>query len=169
MVNMIVAIGKGRALGVKNDLLWRISDDLKRFRMLTTGHPIVMGRKTFESIVGMSGKLLPNRIHIVITRDPAFTPRLNLGGEIEKVIVSHSLEAALAKAKEFDQEVFVIGGAQIYEQALPVTDRLYLTLIDDEKPADVYFPPYEHLFSKMTYHEDREQGDLTYKWVTLEK
>jgi dihydrofolate reductase len=167
MVNMIVAIGNGRALGVKNDLLWRISDDLKRFRSLTTGHPIIMGRKTFDSIVGISGKLLPNRAHIVITRDPAFAPRLNLGAE--QVIVTHSLEEALAKAKELDQEVFVIGGAQIYEQALPITDRLYLTLIDDEKPADVYFPPYEHLFTKKTFEEEREQEGLKYKWVTFER
>ena len=157
MISAIAAIGHNRVLGKNNELLWRIPDDLKRFKNLTTGHVIVMGRKTFESI----GKPLPNRSNIVITRDASW--------QHEGVLVAHSVEDALVKAKELDAEIFIIGGAQIYEQALPFTERLYLTLIDDSKEGDVYFPPYETLFTKIIGHEDREHKGLKYKWVDLEK
>jgi dihydrofolate reductase len=157
MVSIIAAIGTGRTLGKSNDLLWRIPDDLKRFRTLTTGHPLVMGRKTFESI----GKPLPNRTSIVVTRDPAW--------QHEGVLTAGSIEEAIEKARGLDHEVFVIGGGQIYEQALPFTDRLCLTLIDDTREADIYFPAYEETFTKVTFHEDREHEGLKYKWVDLER
>ena len=157
MVSMIAAIGNGRALGKNNDLLWRIPDDMKRFRALTTGHPIVMGRKTFESI----GKPLPNRTSIVITRDRNW--------QYEGVLTASSIEEALEKANALDSDVFVLGGGQIYEQALPFTDRLCLTLIDATKDADIYFPAYEDTFTKVTFHEDREHEGLKYKWVDLER
>ncbi len=157
MVSIIAAIGTGRTLGKSNDLLWRIPDDLKRFRVLTTGHPIVMGRKTFESI----GKPLPNRTSIVVTRDASW--------QHEGVVVASSIAEALEKAKALNSEVFVIGGGQIYEQALPFADRLHLTLIEATKDADIYFPPYEDTFTKVTFHEDREHEGLKYKWVDLER
>lgn len=147
-ISIIAATGKNRELGRGNGLLWRIPDDLKRFKQLTTGHPVIMGRKTFESI----GKPLPGRTNLVVSRS------------------SLSLEDALAQAKKLDaQEIFIIGGAQIYEQALPYAGRLYLTLIDDSKDADAYFPAYEHTFTKKISEEPREHGDLKYRWVTLEK
>lgn len=155
MVSMIAAIGTGRTLGKSNDLLWRIPEDMKRFKSLTTGHTIVMGRKTFDSI----GKPLPNRTNIVVTRDTAW--------QHEGVVVAGSIDEALAKAKETGGEVFVIGGGQIYEQALPFTDRLCLTLIDATKDADIFFPAYEDTFTKVMYHEDREHEGLKYKWVDL--
>jgi dihydrofolate reductase len=154
---MIAAIGEGRALGKNNDLLWRIPDDLKRFKTLTTGHVLVMGRKTFESI----GKPLPNRTSVVVTRDGNWSH--------EGVVVASSIKEALKKARAIDPEVFVIGGGQIYEQALPFTDRLCLTLIDATKEADIYFPEYEDIFTKVTFHEDREHEGLKYKWVDLER
>jgi len=157
MVSMIAAIGNGRALGKSNDLLWRIPDDLKRFKTLTTGHPIVMGRKTFESI----GKPLPNRTSIVITRDTSWSH--------EGVLTAASIEEALEKAKAIHQDVFILGGGQIYAQALPFADRLCLTLIDDTKDADIFFPEYEKEFTKVTFHEDREHEGLKYKWVDLER
>jgi dihydrofolate reductase len=157
---MVAAIGEGRALGKNNDLLWRIPDDLKRFKSLTTGHVVVMGRKTYESI----GKPLPNRTNIVITRSST-----GLGINDPSVIVVSSIEEALAKAKEIDSDVFIMGGGQIYEQALPFADRLCLTLIDDKKVADIYFPAYEAEFTKVTFHEDREHEGLKYKWVDLER
>ena len=164
MVSIIAAIGYNRALGKNNKLLWRIPDDLKRFKTLTTGHPIIMGRKTFESI----DKPLPNRTNIVITR--AERSEGEAEGVVRRaVILAHSIEDAIEKAKALDSEVFVIGGAQIYEQALPFADKLYLTLINDKKGADVYFPAYETVFTKMTFHEDREFNGLTYKWVDLER
>jgi dihydrofolate reductase len=162
MVSIIAAIGANRSLGKSNDLLWRIPDDLKRFRILTTGHPIIMGRKTFDSI----GKPLPNRTSIVVTRDPSTISRFDLD---EKVMVATSLEEALEKARAIDLEVFVIGGGQIYSLALPFADRLCLTLIEATKDADIYFPAYEDTFTKVTFHEDREHEGLKYKWVDLER
>ena len=164
MVSIIAAIGQGRALGKNNELLWRIPDDLKRFKALTTGHPIIMGRKTFESL----GKPLPNRTNIVImyaTENWRDNPRYNF----ENVSVAHSLEEAIEKAKTLDEEIFIGGGAMIYTQALPLVDRLYLTLIDDKKDADVYFPAYETIFTKKIKEESREFNGLKYKWVDLER
>src|SRR3989344_3007335 len=147
-VSIIAAIGKNRELGRDNDLLWRIPDDLKRFKSLTLGHPVIMGRKTFESI----GKPLPGRTNLVVSRS------------------SLSFENALAQAKKLDdKEVFIVGGAQIYEQALPYADRLYLTLIDDTKDGDAFFTEYEHLFTKKLSEEIREHNGLKYSWVELEK
>jgi len=122
------------------------------------GHPIIMGRKTHKSI----GRPLPGRTNIVITRDSGY--------KAEECIVVHSLQEAIEKAQEVEkEEVFIFGGAQIYEQALPLADRLYLTLIDDEKPGDAYFPPYEHLFTKKLAEESGEHNGLKYKWVNLER
>ncbi|KKW32412.1 MAG: Dihydrofolate reductase [Parcubacteria group bacterium GW2011_GWA1_53_13] len=147
-VSMIAAVGRNRELGLGNGLLWHIPEDLKRFKALTLGHPVIMGRKTFESI----GKPLPGRTNLVVSRSAL------------------SLEDALAQAKKLDkEEVFIIGGAQIYEQALPYADRLYLTLIEDTKEADAFFPEYEKLFTKKVSEEPREYEGLQYRWVTLEK
>ncbi|MDE1925276.1 MAG: dihydrofolate reductase [Patescibacteria group bacterium] len=158
MICAIAALGQNRVIGKDNELLWRIPDDFKRFKALTTGHPIVMGRKTFESL----GKPLPNRTNIVITRDTSWSA--------EGIVVMHSIEEAVEKAKEIDKDkVFIIGGAQIYEQALPFVDRLYVTLIDEEKEGDAYFPAYESLFTKMIFHEHRDFEGLKYQWVDLEK
>ena len=167
MVSIIAAIGTGRTLGKNNDLLWRIPDDLKRFRTLTTGHPIVMGRKTFDSIIASLGKPLPNRTSIVVTRDNTFASRFDLAAG--NLIIAGSIEEAIEKAKGLNTEVFVIGGGQIYGQALSLADRLCLTLIDAEKDADIYFPAFEDQFTKVTYHEDREHEGLKYKWVDLER
>src|SRR3989344_3312270 len=121
IVAAVVAIGRNRELGKNDKLLWHIPDDLKRFKALTLGHPVIMGRKTFESIVEYVGGPLPERTNIVVTRDSAWS--------YEGVIVARSLEEALEKAKKLDsEEVHIGGGAQIYEQALPYIDRLYLPL-----------------------------------------
>nr|AIA18932.1 Dihydrofolate reductase [uncultured bacterium] len=161
-ISAIAALGHNLAIGKGNELLWHIPEDLKRFKALTLGHPVVMGRKTFESIAAMLGKPLPGRPNIVITRDPTW--------RYEGVHVAHTVEDALALAKELDQEeIFVIGGAQIYEAALPHTDRLYLTLIDDTKEGDAYFPAYENIFTKKLSEEVREHDGLKYTWVDLER
>ncbi len=159
----VVAIGKNRELGYEGKLLWHIPDDLKRFKELTLGHPIIMGRKTFESILGYTqGKPLAGRTNIVVTRDA--------GWKYEGVIVVPSLEEAITKGKELDdKEVHIGGGAQIYEQALPHINKLYLTLVDDDKEADTFFPEYEKEFTKKTFEESREWNGLKYKWVDLER
>ena len=160
----VVALGKNRELGKEGKLLWHIPDDLKRFKRLTYGHPVIMGRKTFESIVGYLGKPLPDRTNIVITHS------IDLVGRYEGVIAAYSLEEALEKAKALDaEEIHIGGGAQIYEQALPFIEKLYLTLIDAEAEADSFFPPYEDQFTKKVFEESREWNGLKYRWVDLER
>lgn len=166
----VVAIGKNRELGNQDKLLWHIPDDLKRFKTLTKGHPIILGRKTFESIVGYLGKPLPERTSIVITRDANYEKGLADRG-ISGVLIARSLEEAieLAKTQPGSEEIHIGGGAQLYEQALPIIDKLYLTLIDADSPADTFFPTYSHLFTKMLFEESREWNGLKYQWVDLER
>jgi dihydrofolate reductase len=165
-VSAVAAIGRKRELGKEGKLLWHIPDDLRRFKALTLGHPVVMGRKTFESIVGYLGGPLPGRINVVISRNPEYK-----GPSSGEVVWAGSVEEALKKAKEAPggEEVFIGGGAQIYEAALPFTDRLCLTLVDDEREADSYFPPYEEVFTKITADEKREWKGLSYRWVDVER
>ena len=162
-ISIIAAIGKNRVIGKDNQLLWHIPDDLKRFKALTIGHPIIMGRKTFESIVAVLGKPLPGRTNIVVTRD--------LLWQYDGVIVAHSVEEAIEKARtcEGGEEIFIGGGAEIYRQALPLADKLYLTLIDDEKEGDSYFPSHEKDLFKKTFEEVREWNGLKYQWMNLER
>lgn len=166
LVSIVVALGRdkqhNRVIGKNNELLWHIPNDLRRFRMLTLHHPVIMGRKTFESILKVIKKPLPQRTNIVVTRDPKWSH--------PGVIAFHSLEEALFKARGLDRrEAFIAGGSQIYEQALPFVDRLYLTLIDDGKEGDAYFPPYETEFTKVIGDESRAWHELKYRWLTLER
>ncbi len=161
-VSIVAAIGRNRELGRGNELLWHIPEDLKRFKRLTLGHPVIMGRKTFDSIVAMLKKPLPGRTNIVVTRDTDWS--------FDGTMAAHSLEEALQKAGEIDQEeIFIGGGANLWEQALPYVDRLYLTLIDDTKEADAFFPAYESAFTKMIAEESHDHNGLRYRWVDLEK
>lgn len=165
-ISIVVAMGAGRlhnrVIGKDNKLLWHIPDDLKRFKQLTLGHPVIMGRKTFESIVSILGKALPGRTNIVVTRDTDW--------KFDGVVVAHSLEDALTKAKEIDgEEIFIGGGSQIYAQALPYVDRLYLTLIDDDKEGDTLFPSYEKEFTKVISEESRDWNGLRYRWLDVER
>jgi len=159
IVSAIAAIGENRALGRDNDLIWRISEDLKRFKSLTTGHPIIMGRKTYESI----GRVLPGRLNIIVTR--------NKDLKIEGATVVQSIDEAIKLAAESGtDETFIIGGGQIYTEALPKTDRLYLTVVKDNKDASVFFPPYEHLFTKKISKEAHTTEDgLSYSFINLER
>lgn len=126
MISIIVAVAENGVIGDKNALLWHISEDLKHFKALTTGHPVVMGRRTFESL----GRPLPNRRNVVITRQEVEFP----GCE-----TVHSLAEALALFSE-EEEVFVIGGAQIYAEALPLADCFYLTRVMHAYEGDTRFP-----------------------------
>ena len=160
----VVAIGKNRELGKGGRLLWHIPDDLKRFKALTKGHPIIMGRKTFESVVGYVGGPLPDRTNIIITRDSNYS--------YEGAIVTHSLEEAieLAKSRPGADEIHIGGGAELYKQALPLIDKLYLTLIDAEAPeADAFFPEYADQFTKKVFEEQREWKGMKYTWIDLER
>jgi len=163
IVCAVVAIGRNRELGKGNMLLWKIPDDVQRFRDLTRGHALILGRKTFESILSYRGSPLPERTNIVITRDPNW--------KYEGVIIVHSLADALEKAKEIEkEEIHIGGGAEIYKEALPMIDKLYLTLIDAEAPdADTFFPPYEDQFTKIISESSHEWNGIKYTYVDLER
>lgn len=130
-ISLIAAVASNGIIGAGNALPWRLPEDLKRFRSLTLGHPVIMGRRTFESI----GRALPGRRNIVVTRNPGFVaPGCETAG---------SLEAAVAACAGATDEVFVIGGAQLYAQALPQARRLYLTEIRAEFDGDTRFPSFD--------------------------
>lgn len=169
MISIIAAIGKNRELGKNNALLWHIPGELPRFKKITTGHPIIMGRKTFESI----GRILPNRTNVIITRDrEGFLQMANSKWQMDpkQLIVVSSLEQAIEEAKkaEGNDEIFIIGGGQIFEQALPLTDKLYLTLVDQAFDADTFFPDYS-MFTKVVEKEDHESEEFKYSFLTLEQ
>lgn len=157
-VSLIAALSENRVIGINNKLPWHISEDLKRFKTLTNGHPVIMGRKTYESI----GRPLPNRTNIIITRDTDFAA--------DGCTVVHSLDEAIEKAKtsQGSNEVFVIGGGQIFTQVLGRADRLYLTLVHTTLDGDAYFPEYSD-FSKEISREDHKGQEYNYTFLTLEK
>lgn len=162
-IAIIAAVGTGtRAIGKDNALLWHLPDDLKRFKELTSGHPVIMGRKTWESLPQMY-RPLPGRTNIVVTRQEGY----KAGGA--SVVDGLSDAFLAAQDAQGADETFVIGGAQVYAEALPYANRLYLTLIDDEKEGDTFFPPYEKEFTKIISDESREWNGLKYRWVNLEK
>jgi dihydrofolate reductase len=128
-LSIIVAMAKNRVIGINNTLPWHLPADLKHFKALTMGHHIVMGRKTYESI----GRPLPGRTSVVVTRNP----ELN----IEGCVIAHSLDQAIA-ACDGDDQIFVVGGAELYAQALPIADRLLITEIQMDVTGDAYFPDF---------------------------
>ncbi|MBE6197436.1 MAG: dihydrofolate reductase [Rikenellaceae bacterium] len=158
MISIIVAIAENGVIGDKNALLWNIKEDMRRFRTTTTGHPVIMGRKTFESI----GRPLPKRTNVVITRgDTTF----------EGCEVAHSLEEAIAMFPA-EEEIFIIGGAQIYAQALPLADRLYLTIVHSDYEGDTSFPAIDYSEWREVYREKFERGeeyDSPFSFIDLER
>ena len=159
MISLIAAMGKNRELGFGNKLPWHLPDDLKRFKALTRGHAIIMGRKTYEAI----GRPLPERKNIVITRNRDYVA--------PGCIVVASMEDAIKEAGD-DNEIFVIGGAEIYKLALPYADRMYLTLVDAEIPADVFFPEFDEsgwVITKTEPHGTDEKHQWPYVFKVYEK
>ena len=161
-ISVIAAVGRDRAIGKDNELLWSIPDDLKRFKALTVGHPVIMGRKTWESIPEKF-RPLPGRTNIVITRDPAYPA--------EGAVLAQSFPEALSLARDAEgaNEIFAIGGQQVYECALPFATRLYLTVIEGEKEGDAFFPRYDEEFTKEVARDEREWEGLRYAWLDLER
>lgn len=129
-ISVIAALAKNRVIGIENRLPWRLPEDLAHFKALTLNHPVLMGRKTFESL----GRPLPNRTNVVITRNADYRP--------EGAVVVGSVQAAIAACPGVD-EVFFIGGAELYAQAIPLADRLYLTEVDIDATGDAWFPEYD--------------------------
>ena len=155
MITLIAAAAENNALGKDNDLLWHLPEDFKRFKQITSGHYIIMGRKTFESFP----KPLPNRTHIIITRQEEYL--------VEGCLVVHSLEEALEIAPQ-NEEVFIIGGAQIYKQALPFADKIDLTRVHIELDADAFFPEFNTpewnlVFSEKHFKDEKHHYDFTFE------
>ena len=158
-ISIIVAMDEKRGIGKGNSLMWHISEELKRFKAITMDHPIIMGRKTHQSI----GRPLPGRTNIVITHDK------NL--KAEGCIVTNSLEEAIAvaKKKEGSDEIFIIGGEQIYQQALSLAEKLYLTIVQGDFKADVFFPDYSDFNKKISESDWQQSNNYRYKFIELEK
>jgi dihydrofolate reductase len=156
--SIIVATAKNHAIGKDNKLLWYLPNDLKHFKDVTTGHTVIMGRKTFDSV----GRPLPKRRNIVITRQDI---------SIEGCEVVPSIDEALERC-ENEEEVFIVGGAEIYRQALPLTDRVYLTIIDQEFDGDTFFPELnaeEWTEKERENFEPDEKNKYRYSFITLER
>ncbi len=156
-ISAIAAISKNRVIGKDGQLPWHIPSDLKRMRQITLNHPIIMGRKTFESI----GRPLPKRTNIVITTQPNY--------RAEGIIVVHSLKDAIKEAEKVEtQEIFIFGGGEIYKMAMPFVQKLYLTVVDIEIDGDVYFPKYDE-FCKVVYEAEMTENGYTFKFLDLER
>lgn len=158
MLSLIVAMTDDGVIGRNNTLPWRLPEDLKRFKDLTMGHAIIMGRKTFDSI----GKPLPGRTNIVVSRNPAL--------KIDGAVVTASLGEAVRQA---DADAFVIGGAELFRQAWPLADRLYLTLIHEKIEGDVFFPEIDwrrrFIENRRTSHVGEKADKLRYSFVDATK
>ena len=161
MLSIIVAKAQNNIIGKNNKLLWHISEDLKRFKDLTTGHTIIMGRKTFESL----GRVLPNRKHIVFTQNPDF--KVN----DENVKIVHSM-LEIQEYIENKEENFVIGGAMIYNLLMPYVNKMYITEIHKDFEGDTVFPKINlDIWKEVSREkgEDIEQNDLEYDFVVYER
>ena len=161
MLSIIVAKAKNDVIGGDNKLLWHISEDLKRFKDITTGHTIIMGRKTFESL----GKVLPNRKHVIFSQNPDFKVK------DENVEVVHSL-LQIQDLIEGEEEAFVIGGAMIYNFLMPYVKKMYVTQINEEFEGDAFFPKIDEKVWKKTSEEKGikdEDNKLDYEFITYER
>jgi dihydrofolate reductase len=159
MITLIAAIGKNNELGKDNQLIWHLPNDFKRFKAITTGHYIVMGRKTFESFP----KPLPNRTHVIITRQKNYIS--------ENCIVVNSIEDAIATCPK-DETIFVIGGGEIYKQSIKIADKLEITRVHHTFEADTFFPEinmeeWELIFEE--YHPKDEKHNFDFTFLTYSR
>jgi dihydrofolate reductase len=158
IISIVVAIAENNAIGKNNQLLWHLPADLKHFKQITTGHTVIMGRKTYDSV----GKPLPNRRNIIITRQDI---------TIEGCEVAKSIEDALALCAG-EEEVFIIGGAEIYKQSIHLADRIYLTIVHQKFDGDSYFPEINYgqwVETTRGDHQPDEKNKLPYSFITLER
>ncbi|MEI8361748.1 MAG: dihydrofolate reductase [Betaproteobacteria bacterium] len=154
ILSIIVAVAHSRVIGVNNTLPWHLPEDLKHFRALTTGHHIIMGRKTYESL----GRLLPGRTTVIVTRNANYT--------LEGALVAHSLEAAIALCQN-DAEAFVIGGAELYQDGLKLANKLYMTEVDLEVAGDAFFPAIDmHQWQETSREAHASTQGLPFAYIT---
>ena len=160
MISIIVAVSEDRGIGNDNKLLWHISEDMKRFKKLTFGNTVIMGKKTWESL---PKRPLPGRKNIVLTDD--------LQENIDNSVTAYSIEDALSKC-EVGEDIFVIGGGSVYSQFLPIADRLYITHVHRTAPADVFFPEIDPEIWEVIEKEEfktREDDGISYTYVIYER
>ncbi|OGY93474.1 MAG: hypothetical protein A2406_01075 [Candidatus Komeilibacteria bacterium RIFOXYC1_FULL_37_11] len=156
IISLIAAVTKDRGIGYQNKLLVHLPPDLKHFKEVTSGHMVIMGQTTYQSM----GKALPGRENIVLTRDQNF--------KVGDAKVMYSIEEALEYIKSSsEEEVFFIGGASIYAQAIKFADKLYLTLIDQIYPADTFFPEYASGFTLVSESEEQDYNGIKFKYTEL--
>ena len=161
MLSIIVAKAKNNVIGKDNKLIWHLSEDLKRFKKLTTGHTIIMGRKTFESL----GRILPNRKHVILCNDK----QLNIDDENVEIIDDINL---LEKYEKSEEENYVIGGATIYKLLMPKAKKMYITQIDKDFEGDVFFPEIdlkEWNIQNIEKGPKDNENDFEYKYITYIK
>lgn len=160
MLSISVAVAKNNVIGINNTLPWHISEDLKRFKRITSDKKMIMGRKAFESLPG----ILPNRKHIIITRNKDFKV------DSDMVAIEYDLNSLVEKYSKCDEEIFVIGGAEIYQQFLPYIDKIYLTQIEEAFEGDTYFPEINYDEFKPKYTSEKftdEKNGLHYTFIDL--
>jgi len=153
-LSLIVAVSSNGVIGIKNALPWHLPEDLKRFRALTTGHHIIMGRKTYDSL----GRLLPNRTTVIVTRNPDY--------KVEGAFIANSLDEAIQLSAS-DEEAFIIGGAELYQKGLKVANTLYITEVDLHVEGDAFFPAIDENVWQETSREAQTSGQgLKFSYVT---
>lgn len=158
MLSIIAALNEDNLIGRNNSLIWHIPEDLKRFKKITSGKTIIMGRKTFESLPS----ILPNRKHIIITRNMKYSiPE-------KSVKIIHSINDISRYIKN-EEEAFVIGGSEIYKQLLPYCHKLYLTLIKSKENGDAYFPKFNKNYYTIVEFEKHHYDKIEYNFITFEK
>ena len=160
MITIIVAMGLKNEIGANNQLLWHLPKDLKHFKEITSGHPIIMGRKTYESI----GKPLPNRTNIVVSTKKDWFE--------EGILIVGSLKEAIKFAKKMDEEIFIIGGGNIYEQTIDLAEKLEVTQVNAELKADIFFPKINPKIWNKTNevsHEKDEKNEYDFSFQTYER
>jgi dihydrofolate reductase len=160
MISIIVAVSEDLGIGKNNDLLWHLPEDLRRFKKLTYGNTVIMGKRTWESL---PKRPLPGRKNVVITDMPHES--------FENAVTAYSIEDALAKCEK-EEEIFIIGGGSIYRQFMPLADRLYITHVHKKSPADIYFPEMDQRTWKIVEKEEFKAGDkseIPYTYVIYER
>lgn len=164
MISLIVAATKNRMIGEKGDFAWHLPNDFKRFRRLTLGHPVIMGRGTYDHLMQRIGKILPDRPNVVVTRNRQFVA--------PGATVVHAIDEALQVAKADRQEVFVIGGEQLFASTLPLADRIYLTEVDTHMNGDAFFPkinPAQWREISREPHQKDSRHAYNYTFITLDR
>lgn len=158
MISLLVAHDPDRVIGVNNELPWHIPEELAYFKKVSMGKAMIMGRKTFESI----GRPLPGRLNIVITRNEGYTA--------DGTVVVHDLRKAIEKAKEFSDEIIIIGGAEIFRLAIGIADRLYITLIQKHFAGDTFFPPYGSEWNLVSASEEQfSKEGIPYSYLVYDR